>query len=72
MWYFTPYYSMLRATTDLMVYVLSAAVALAAVLALWKGRFGNVGKLVVLVGAVVGAIIVLFVYGIIAGRRRAI
>ena len=32
-WYFTPYYSMLRATTDLMVNVLAVILAIAAVLA---------------------------------------
>ena len=52
-WYFTPYYSMLRATTDLMVNVLAAIVALGAVLAVLKGRFGGMAKIGVLVGALV-------------------
>ncbi len=52
-WYFTPFYSMLRATTDLMVNVLAVIVALGAVLAVLKGRFGGMAKIGVLVGALV-------------------
>jgi ubiquinol-cytochrome c reductase cytochrome b subunit len=52
-WYFTPYYSMLRALTDQMVYVIMALIALAAVLALLLGRLGSVGKIVTIGGAVV-------------------
>ncbi len=52
-WYFTPYYSMLRATTDVMVNVLAAILALGAVLALIKGGFGTMGKLAIAVGAIV-------------------
>ena len=37
-WYFTPFYSMLRATTDLMVNVLSVIIALGAVLGFLKCR----------------------------------
>ncbi len=51
-WYFTPYYSMLRATTDLMVNVLAALVALGAVLAMLRGRFGGVAKIAIAVAAV--------------------
>src|ERR1700760_3205135 len=36
-WYFTPFYSMLRATTDLMVNVLAVILAIAAVLAILRG-----------------------------------
>ena len=36
-WYFTPFYSMLRATNPLMINILSAIIALATVLALLKG-----------------------------------
>jgi ubiquinol-cytochrome c reductase cytochrome b subunit len=43
-WYFTPYYSMLRATTDLMVYVFMAVVAIAAVLAILRGGFGSAAR----------------------------
>ena len=56
-WYFTPFYSMLRATTDLMVNVLSAIVALAAVGAVLRGRFGGVAKIVVLVVAAVAIVL---------------
>lgn len=52
-WYFTPYYSMLRATTDVMVNVLAAVVAIGAVLAILRGRFGAVAKIAVAVAAVV-------------------
>ena len=52
-WYFTPYYSMLRATTDWMVNVLAVILALGAVLAVLKGRFSGKAKLAVLVGALV-------------------
>jgi ubiquinol-cytochrome c reductase cytochrome b subunit len=52
-WYFTPFYSMLRATTEQMVYVFIAIIAIAALLALWKGRFGGAGKLGVVVAAIV-------------------
>jgi len=52
-WYFTPFYSMLRATTDVMVNVLAAVVAIAAVFAILRGRFGAVGKVAVAIAAVV-------------------
>jgi ubiquinol-cytochrome c reductase cytochrome b subunit len=52
-WYFTPFYSMLRATTDQMVYVLVAIVALAALLAVIKGVVSGIWKAVVVVGALI-------------------
>ena len=52
-WYFTPYYSMLRATTDVMVNVLAAILALGAVLGIVKGGFGSKGKLAIAVGAII-------------------
>jgi ubiquinol-cytochrome c reductase cytochrome b subunit len=52
-WYFTPYYSMLRATTDVMMNVLCVIVALGAVLAVLKGQFSGKAKVGVLVGAIV-------------------
>ena len=52
-WYFTPYYSMLRATNDLLVNVLCGVVAIAAVLAVLRGRLSAVGKVALLVAAVV-------------------
>jgi ubiquinol-cytochrome c reductase cytochrome b subunit len=52
-WYFTPFYSMLRATTDQMVYVLMAITLLGAVLAVAKGVVSGAFKGIVLAGAVV-------------------
>ena len=52
-WYFTPYYSMLRATNDLLVNVLCAIVAIAAVLAVLRGRLSGAAKIGLLVGAAV-------------------
>jgi len=56
-WYFTPYYSMLRATTDLMIHILSAIVAIAAVLAIVRGGFGAMGKVVIGIVAIVGVVL---------------
>jgi ubiquinol-cytochrome c reductase cytochrome b subunit len=50
-WYFTPYYSMLRAVTDPMVNVFVVLVALAVVLAILKGGFQGKWKVAI---AVVG------------------
>jgi ubiquinol-cytochrome c reductase cytochrome b subunit len=52
-WYFTPYYSMLRATTDLMVYLFMGVIALAGVLAILRAGFGTMGKIMVAVLAIV-------------------
>jgi len=52
-WYFTPFYSMLRATTDVMVDVFCVVVAIGALLAIWKGRLSFVGKIVAVVAAAV-------------------
>ena len=53
-WYFTPFYSMLRATTDDLVNVLCVIVGLAAVLNLVKGKGTIQAKVVALVAAVIG------------------
>ena len=53
-WYFTPFYSMLRATNDLMVNVLSVILALAGVLGIVKGGLSGKGKLMLAVAAVAG------------------
>ena len=50
-WYFTPYYSMLRAVTDQMMYVLVAVVLLGTVLALTKSKLGASVKGGLLIGA---------------------
>ena len=52
-WYFTPYYSMLRATTDPMVNILAGLLALGGVLAILRGGLGATGKVAVAVAAVV-------------------
>ena len=52
-WYFTPFYSMLRATTDVMVNVLSVIVAAGALGLIAKGRLNTIGKGAAIVGAIV-------------------
>jgi ubiquinol-cytochrome c reductase cytochrome b subunit len=52
-WYFTPYYSMLRATTDPMINVFAGLIGLAAVLAFVKGRMSFAVKAGVAVAALV-------------------
>jgi ubiquinol-cytochrome c reductase cytochrome b subunit len=52
-WYFTPYYSMLRAVTDPMVNVFVVIVALAAVLAVLKGGLSGMWRAAVLIAAIV-------------------
>jgi ubiquinol-cytochrome c reductase cytochrome b subunit len=53
-WYFTPFYSMLRATTDDLVNVLCVIAGLAAVLNLVKGKGTIQTKVVALVAAAIG------------------
>jgi len=52
-WYFTPFYSMLRAITAEMMYALVVCVVLAALLGVTRARLSSMGKGVVLGGAVV-------------------
>ena len=56
-WYFTPYYSMLRAVTDDMVNILAGLTALSGVLAFLKGGFTGIWKWVPLVAAIFGAVL---------------
>ena len=56
-WYFTPYYSMLRATTDQMMAVLSVIVAVAAVLAIRKPGLTGSSKLAIAVAALVSILL---------------
>lgn len=56
-WYFTPYYSMLRATTDIMVNVFALLIAAAAVLAILKGRLPGFAKIAVIVVAAVAVLL---------------
>ncbi len=57
-WYFTPFYSMLRATTDEMMIVLAAMVLIAALLVVSKSKMHGLLKLVVLGAA--GVVFLLF------------
>ena len=56
-WYFTPFYSMLRATTDLMVNILAVVLAVAAVLGILRGNFRPIGKITLAVAAIVGVVL---------------
>jgi len=52
-WYFTPYYSMLRAITSEMVYVLIACVVAGAAFGVWKARVAAIFKAVIVIAAVI-------------------
>jgi ubiquinol-cytochrome c reductase cytochrome b subunit len=52
-WYFTPYYSMLRATTDQLMAVLSIIVAAAAALAIMKAGLSRTASLAIAIVALV-------------------
>lgn len=52
-WYFTPYYSILRAITSEMVYVLIAFVLAGAVLGVLKAKIANLSKIVIVGAAMV-------------------
>jgi len=56
-WYFTPFYSMLRAITTEMVYVLMACVVLAALLGVRNTALSLVSKAGVVIAAVVGVVL---------------
>ena len=58
-WYFTPFYSMLRAITAEMMYVLVGCVVLAALLALFKSKMAGLFKLVAVVAAAVAVVLML-------------
>ncbi|MYZ51732.1 cytochrome b [Malikia spinosa] len=47
-WYFTPFYSMLRAITSQMIYVLIAVAIIGALLGVAKAKLGAVGKVAIL------------------------
>lgn len=51
-WYFTPYYSMLRAITGEMMYALIACVIAAAAFGVWKARVAAIFKAVIVIVAV--------------------
>ena len=52
-WYFTPFYSMLRAITSEMMYALIACVVAGAVFGVWKARLPSIFKGAIVVAAVV-------------------
>jgi len=56
-WYFTPFYSMLRATTDVMVDVFCVIAALAAAWAFFRSRLSFFGKIVAVVAAIVAILL---------------
>ena len=56
-WYFTPFYSMLRATTDVMVNVLAVLTGLGALLAVVRGGLSGKGKVITLVAAAVAIVL---------------
>jgi ubiquinol-cytochrome c reductase cytochrome b subunit len=56
-WYFTPYYSMLRATTDPMVTVFVVVVALAVIAALLFGRLKTPAKIAVAVAGLAAIVL---------------
>ncbi|KQT09503.1 cytochrome b [Ramlibacter sp. Leaf400] len=58
-WYFTPYYSMLRAITSEMMYVLVVCVAIAAAFAVLRSRLTLVGKAVAVVAAAIAIVLML-------------
>ncbi|MBO9652181.1 MAG: cytochrome bc complex cytochrome b subunit, partial [Variovorax sp.] len=58
-WYFTPFYSMLRAITSEMMYALIACVVGAAVFGVWKTRMASVAKIAVMVAAVIACAMML-------------
>ncbi len=69
-WYFTPFYSMLRAITAEMMYVLVACVVLGAVLGVTKAKLAAAFKGAIVVGAVVVAALMLSIdakfWGVVA------
>jgi len=58
-WYFTPFYSMLRAITSEMMYALIACVIGAAVFGVWKARVPAIVKGAIVIAAVVVAALML-------------
>jgi ubiquinol-cytochrome c reductase cytochrome b subunit len=58
-WYFTPYYSMLRAITGEMMYVLIACVVAGAVFGVWKARVIALIKGAIVIAAVIVAAMML-------------
>ncbi|RZL63223.1 MAG: cytochrome bc complex cytochrome b subunit [Variovorax sp.] len=60
-WYFTPFYSMLRAITSEMMYALIACVVAGAVFGVWKARLASIFKVAIVVAAVVACALMLLI-----------
>ncbi|CAN1543213.1 QcrB Cytochrome b subunit of the bc complex [Burkholderiaceae bacterium] len=69
-WYFTPFYSMLRAITAEMMYLLVAIVLIAAVVAVLKMRLSKLSKAVVMGGSLIAVVLMLAIdakfWGVVA------
>jgi ubiquinol-cytochrome c reductase cytochrome b subunit len=60
-WYFTPFYSMLRAITTEMMYVLIVCVAAGGLFALVKSRMGLIGKAIAVAAAALTIVLMLVI-----------
>ncbi len=58
-WYFTPFYSMLRAITTEMMYALIGCIVIAAALGVVKGKLPSIFKIVIIGAAVVSVVLML-------------
>lgn len=69
-WYFTPFYSMLRAITAEMMYLLVVIVLIAAVVAILKLRLSNISKSIVMGGSMISIVLMLAIdakfWGVVA------
>jgi ubiquinol-cytochrome c reductase cytochrome b subunit len=69
-WYFTPFYSMLRAITAEMMYLLVVIVLVAAVFAVLKLRLSNISKALVMGGSLISIVLMLVIdakfWGVVA------
>ncbi len=69
-WYFTPFYSMLRAVTTEMMYVLILCVVVGAFLGVLKSQLGATGKAAIVIAAVVSSALMLSIdakfWGVVA------
>lgn len=69
-WYFTPFYSMLRAITAEMMYLLVVIVLIAAVIAVLKLRLSNISKAIVMGGSLISIVLMLAIdakfWGVVA------
>lgn len=59
-WYFTPFYSVLRATTTQLIYVLTALIAVAAVWAWLKGGYAQRKKIFIAAGSLLAIAVMLW------------